>query len=362
MGLLNGLSVLAGSLGAATASRARGSNTSPAGSSSSRVFGTDGKGNAAKGAGVGDYVNTAGGLYKVVSPGTYGANYNPKNGLWSLKVDPNNTGYAQAGVDERVDRNNAFNSEQADISRDWSLTMNAKQNAFNSSEAAKAREWSERMANTAHQREVQDLIKAGLNPILAANNGAVTPSAVSASGSTPSSSMASADPSSPQALASMTSSLTSKLASIASSTIAADASRSVAKLYNDTNMKINDKSLAMQHLIAELNAATGLQQSAMSAGAMTSAAAMSAGATRYASLQSAAASRYGAEQAAAASKYGSDKAYKSSALSPSKAVVDVIGKTVGGAESVSKALRNAFSFDKNAAKGFSSYVKSVFGK
>lgn len=351
MGLLNGLSVLAGSLGAATASRARGSNTSPAGSSSGRVFGTDGKGNAAKGAGVGDYVNTAGGMYKVVAPGTYGANYNPKNGLWSLKVDPNNIGYAQAGVDERVDRNNAFNAEQANIARDWSLVMNAKQNAFNSSEAAKAREWSERMANTAHQREVQDLIKAGLNPVLAANNGAVTPSAASASGSVPSSSMASADPSSPQALASMTSSLTSKLASIASSTIAADASRSVAKLYNDTNMKINDKSLAMQHLIAELNAATGLQQSAMSAGAMTSAAAMSASATRYASLQS-----------ASASKYAANKAYESAALSPQKALVNVIGKTVGGAESVSKALKNAFNSDWNAAKGFSSYVKSVFGK
>ena len=55
------------------------------------------------------------------------------------------------------------------------------QNAFNSEEAEKQRKWEENMANTAHQREMGDLEKAGLNPVLSANSGAVTPTGATAS-------------------------------------------------------------------------------------------------------------------------------------------------------------------------------------
>lgn len=54
---------------------------------------------------------------------------------------------------------------------EFNREMMEKQQAYNAEEAQKNRDWQKMMSDTSYQRAVQDMVKAGINPILAASNG-----------------------------------------------------------------------------------------------------------------------------------------------------------------------------------------------
>lgn len=63
------------------------------------------------------------------------------------------------------------------------LGNTALQNYYNATEAKKQRDWEEKMSNTAYQRAVEDMQKAGINPAMlyqSGGQGASTPTGASA--------------------------------------------------------------------------------------------------------------------------------------------------------------------------------------
>lgn len=82
------------------------------------------------------------------------------------------------------DNANRSNREMAERANRLSYLMSQENRIFSANQAAREMAWQERMSNTAWQRGVADMKKAGINPLLAfSQGGASTPSGAMGSGS-----------------------------------------------------------------------------------------------------------------------------------------------------------------------------------
>ena len=222
--------------------------------------------------------------------------------------------------------------------RDMSNETTAKTFDFNSEEAQKGRDFQEYMSNTSHQREVEDLRNAGLNPVLSANSGAQSYSASTASGTADNS-----------AIGALSSIYMNKMTNQTNARIAAENRKNELKIAKINENIANNNNLSNKE-IARINASAQKYSSDNAYAA-----------SRYSSDNSYASTIYNTDVSSATSKENSKRQYKSTDYG---ALDDIFGngktgKIAKGAYVGTKALSNVLgSIGKFKGKPHSPYQVS----
>lgn len=236
-------------------------------------------GNAPAGLSAGDYVNTAGGIYQITTPGAFGSSYNPSSGYWSTKRIPFGISDTMSHFKSIADRNNALSLAASKDLQNFQTASAERAMEFSAAEAQKNRDWQKMMSDTAHQREVKDLMAAGLNPVLSAmgGSGAAVTSGAQASGVMPSGgAMPQTDTGFGNQLMSFLTSLIGERAMESVARIDVDKALKVAYMNNKTSLNVAKIQALSGQAIAGMNNATALRQTALNNATSLSTAQLSA--------------------------------------------------------------------------------------